>query len=138
MDVDKLNICNVDFGRRRCAYCRVDVEVALVEHNRVIRVLNVDILVRDIADVSVTSCRACPGLQTGAILAVEEGYVLDPSIGDEVFNTSVLADGSHANTVCAVAPEVFDKNVGRVWLWGKAVVTYIDASVRHCQTIDVE
>lgn len=138
MDVDKLNICNVDFRRRRCAYCCVNVKVALVEHQRVISVLNVDILVRDIADVSVTRCRACPCLQTGAILAVEEGHVFDPGVGDEIFDAGVLADGSHADTMRAIAPEIFHEDVGCVWLWGKAVVTYVDASVRHCQTIDVE
>jgi hypothetical protein len=138
VNVDELDIGDVDLRRGRFADSGVDIEVALVEYNRVIGVLDVDILVGNVADISVAGCRACPGLQAGAVLAVEKSDVLDPGIGDEVFDAGVLADGTHADTMCAVAPKVLDKDVGRVWLRAEAVVTHVDAGVGYGQTVHIQ
>jgi hypothetical protein len=38
----------------------------------------------------------------------------------------------------AIAPEVLNVDVGRVWLGWEAVVTDIDASVRYSQSVNIE
>jgi hypothetical protein len=38
----------------------------------------------------------------------------------------------------AIAPEILNVDVGRVWLWGEAVVTDIDTSVGHSQSINIK
>lgn len=46
--VDEVNVRDVDFARVRCARRLVDIEIALVKHQRCIRVLNMDVLVSNI------------------------------------------------------------------------------------------
>jgi hypothetical protein len=38
----------------------------------------------------------------------------------------------------AVAPEILNVDVGRVWLRREAIVADIDTSVRYSQSVDVE
>lgn len=138
MDVDELNIRNVDLTRVLRTGCVVDVEVALIQHNWRIRVLNQNILVGDIVNVSVSDIRACPSLETRAVLAVEKRNVFHPGVGDEVLHAGILADGAHGYAVCAIAPEIFDEDIGCVGFGGEAVVADVDAGVGHGQTVDVE
>lgn len=51
-DVDEVDVGDVDLGWVRCASRLVDVEVALVKHDGVVGVLNINVLVCDVRDVS--------------------------------------------------------------------------------------
>lgn len=60
------------------ALLRLDVEVALIEHDWAVSVLNADVLVGDVVDATVANVFASPGLQTGAVLV---GLVCNRSKG---------------------------------------------------------
>jgi hypothetical protein len=110
----------------------------LIEHNRIIRILNPDILIRDIVNISIPNIRAGPSLQARAVLPIEQCDVLDVRVGDVVLDAGVLADGAHGNAVRAVAPQVLNEDVGRVGFRGEAVVADVDARVGHGEAVDVE
>lgn len=57
---------------------------------------------------------------------------------DEILDTGVLSDTSHADTVSVVAPQVLHEDVGGVWLGREAVVANVDAGVGHTETIHVQ
>lgn len=67
-DILKPNVGDVHLGRKLGAFGRLDVEVALVEHDRVVRVLDVDVFVCDVRDAAVADLLAGPGFETGSIL----------------------------------------------------------------------
>lgn len=138
IDVDKVDVRDVDIAWVRRASCVVDVEVALVKHNRRISVLNVNVLVCDVVDVAVSDVRASPGLETSTVLAVKQGDVFEPCVGDEVFDTGILANGAHGDTVSTVAPEILDEDVGGIGLRAEAVVANVDAGVGHGQAVNVQ
>lgn len=71
-------------------------------------------------------------------LAVHQGHVLNPGMLDDIFDSRVLSDTSHADTVGVVAPQVLHENVGGVGLGGEAVIADIDAGVGHTETVHVE
>lgn len=48
--------------------CRVDVEIALIEHHGLIGVFNVDVPIRDVVDSTVAGICTGPGLQTSTVL----------------------------------------------------------------------
>ena len=137
-DVDEVDVGDVDFAWVGSACRLVDVEVALVEHDGRVCVLDVDILVGDVVDESVADVRACPGLEARAVLPVEERHVFDPGVGDVVLYAGVLADGAHGHAVGAVAPQVLNEDIGRVGLGGEAVVANVDAGVCYGETVNVE
>lgn len=138
VDVQEVDVGDVDFAWVRGAGCVVDVEVALVQNDGGICVLDVDVLVGDVIDISVANVWTSPGLETSAVLAVEQSDILQPCIGDVVLDTGVLADGTHGDTMSAVTPEILDEDVGSVGLGAKAVIANIDTGVGHSKTIDVE
>jgi hypothetical protein len=137
-NVDEVNVRNVDFARILCTGRLIDVEVALIQHNRTIGVFDVDVFVSNVVDISVPNVRPCPRFQARAILAIEEGYIFDPCIGDVVFHTRILSDRAHADAVSAITPEVLDKDIGGVGFGGETIVTDIDAGVGDGETIDIE
>lgn len=137
-DVDEVDVGDVDAAGVLGADGLVDVEVALVEHDGEVGVLDADVLVRDVADVAVADVRAGPGLEPRAVLAVEQRHVLDVRVGDVVQHARVLPDAAHAHPVRAVAPQVAHQDVGRVGLGREAVVAHVDARVEHRQAGDVE
>ena len=114
MDVLEKNVRDVDLRRLRSADLRVDVEVASVEDDRPVDVLNVHAVVGDVVDVAISDVGAGPRLQASAVLGVQHRHVGDVSVLDVVQDARVLADRSHADTVSAVAPEVFDVDVAGV------------------------
>ena len=59
-DVDGRGILSTSGG--------VDVEVALIQDNGLVGILNVDILVGDVVDTAITNVRSSPGLETGTSL----------------------------------------------------------------------
>lgn len=67
-EVQKEHVRDVDLARVRLALGSVDVEVALVEHNRPVGVADDEVLERDVADEAVADGRAGPGFQAGAVL----------------------------------------------------------------------
>jgi hypothetical protein len=71
IDVDKIDIRNVDITRilrtRRIVY----IEVALIQYNGMIGILDVNVLVGDVVDISVPHIWTRPSLQTRSILAIE-------------------------------------------------------------------
>lgn len=103
-NIQKVDIGNVHFRRIFRACCFVDVEIALIKDNRSIRILDVNVLVGDVVDVSVANVWAGPSLETSTVLAIQESYVLDPRIRDVIFDAGILPDGTHRHTVGAVAP----------------------------------
>lgn len=131
INIDEVDISDIDLARVRRTRRIVDLEIALVKHNRMVRILDMDVLVGDIIDEAVADIRASPGLEAGAVLAVEQRDVLDPRVGDVVFYAGVLADGAHGDAVRAVAPQVLDEDVGRVGLGAEAVVADVDACVGY-------
>lgn len=108
IDVQKLDVGDVHFGRVSGTCRIVDVEIALVQDDGSIGVLNVDVLVSYVVDVAISDVRTSPCLETSAVLSVEKGNVLNPGIGDEVFDAGVLSDGAHRDTMCSVTPEIPD------------------------------
>lgn len=54
--------------RKLGALGRLDVEVALVEHDRVVCVLDVDVFVCDVPDAAVADVFASPCFETGSVL----------------------------------------------------------------------
>lgn len=68
IDVVKDNVGDVDGGRVCCTLGCIDVEIALVQHNGLIGVLDVDVAVSDVVNASVADVLASPGLETGTIL----------------------------------------------------------------------
>lgn len=138
VNVDEIHVRDVYLTGILRASCPVYVEVALIQHNRSIRVLNVHVLVRDIVNVAVAHIWTSPGFEPCPILAVEQCDVFEPRVGNIVFDTRVLANGAHRDAVRAVAPEVLDEDVGCIGLGGEAVVTDVDAGIGDGQAIDVE
>jgi hypothetical protein len=57
---------------------------------------------------------------------------------NDVLDSRILSDTSHADTVCVVAPQVLHENVGGVGLGREAVIADIDAGVSHTETVHVE
>lgn len=68
IDVVKDDVGDVDSGRVGCTLGRIDVEVALVQDNGGVGVLNMDVAVGDVVDASVANVLTSPGLETGTIL----------------------------------------------------------------------
>lgn len=68
---------------------------------------------------------------------IQHNNILDNSVADIVFDTRILSDTAHADSVCAIAVQVLDIDVCGIWLWREAVVTNIDPSVAHSQTVDI-
>ena len=93
------------------------------------RILNVYILVGNVVYVSVASGRTGPCLESGAVLSVQESNVLHVCVGDVVFDTGILTNGTHADAVGTVAPQVLDVDVGRVGFGREAIVANIDTGV---------
>ena len=71
-------------------------------------------------------------------LTVEQGHILNPGVLNNILDTRVLSDTSHAYTVGVIAPQVLHKDVGSVWLGREAVVTNVDAGVGHAQAVHVQ
>lgn len=138
VDVDKVDIGDVDLARILGAGGIVDVEVALVQNDRSICVFDVNVLVGDVVDVAEANIWASPGLQARSVLTVQEGNIFNPSIGDVVLDARILTDGSHADTMRAITPQVLDVDVGCVWLGTEAVITNIDTSVCDSEAIHIE
>lgn len=100
----------------------VDVEITLVQHDRGIGVLDMDVFVSDVVDTTEADVGAGPGLDASSrlsicqhdgiqsrernmsYLAVQYGDVLNPGVLDNVLDTRVLSNTSHAHTVGVVAP----------------------------------
>jgi hypothetical protein len=138
MDIDELNIRNVNLARILRTSRIIDVEIALIQHNRCIRVLHKNVLIRDVINISVANIRASPSLETRAVLAIQERDVFHPGVGNIVFDAGILADGTHGYAMCAVAPEIFDEDVGCVGFGREAVVADVDAGICHGQPVDVK
>lgn len=137
-DVDEVDVCDVDLARVCGASGLVDFEVALVQHNWVVCVLDIDIFVCDIVHVAVANIGACPSFEACTILAVEKGDIFDPRIGDVVLDAGVLAYGAHRDAMSAVAPQVLDEDVGGVGFGREAVVTDIHTGVGNSKAVNVE
>jgi len=60
VNVQEVDVGDVDVRRVCCARRLVDVEVALIEDNGIIRVLDVDVFVCDVADVTVADIWSGP------------------------------------------------------------------------------
>jgi hypothetical protein len=71
-------------------------------------------------------------------LAVQQSHILNPGILDNVLDTRVLSDTSHAHAVGVVAPQVLHEDVGCVGLGREAVVANVDTSVCHTQTVNIQ
>jgi hypothetical protein len=76
--------------------------------------------------------------QCWSYLAVQQGHILDPGVLDDVLNTRVLPDTSHAHTVSVVAPQVLHEDVGCVRLGREAVIANINPGVGHAQAVYVQ
>lgn len=103
-DVQEPDICDFDFGRVRCTSRLVDVEVALVKDDRCIRVLDVNVLVSNVVDITVANIRSSPSFETSTVLTIQQGNVLDPSVRDVVLDARILSNRAHRHAVSAVAP----------------------------------
>ena len=69
MDIIKRDVGDVDLRWVSRALRRINVEVALVQHDGMVRIFDVDVLVRDVVDPPVSDVLSCPCLETGAVLA---------------------------------------------------------------------
>lgn len=134
----KHDVADVDPAGELPTRRRIPVKVALIQHNRRVRVLNVDVPIRYVAHVSVAHIGSRPGFQPRPVLAVKEGDVFEKGVGDVVHFARVLAYAAHGDAVGAVAPEVRDVDVCRVWFRGEAVVADVDAGVEDGEARDVE
>jgi hypothetical protein len=70
IDILKDDVCEIHAGRVGGALRSVDVEVALVQDDRVVGVLDADVLVRDVVDAAVADIGTGPCFETGAVLIV--------------------------------------------------------------------
>ena len=77
-------------------------------------------------------------LRSLSYLAIQQSHVLNPGMLNNVLDSRVLPNASHADTVGVVAPQVLHENVGGVGLGGEAVIANIDAGVGHTETVHVE
>lgn len=164
--VQEVDVCNVHLRRVRCTGRLVDVEIALIKNDRSVSVLDVDILVGDVVDVAIADVGTGPRFEASTILSVEQGDVLDPSVRDVVFDSGILADGTHRYAVCSITPEisaqtvsgssaevrtdpctmvsifissyVLHKDISGVGLRREAIVADIDASIGHSQPVYIE
>lgn len=137
-DVDEVYVRDVDLARIVGAVGRRNVEVALVQHHRIVRVLYYYIFVRHVVDIAIANIWPSPGLEPRTILAIEKCNIFDPRIRDKVLDAWVLADGSHGDAVGAIAPEVLHEYIGRVGLWAEAVVSDIDPGIGDGQSVYVQ
>lgn len=115
------------------------------------------VLVRDVVDAPKADVRSSPSLETDAVLefrlgsiahksmwgrvsylAVQQSHILNPGILNDILDSRILSNTSHADTVGIVAPQVLHENVGCVGLGREAVITDIDAGVGHTETVHVE
>ena len=138
MDVFEQDVRDIDPGGLSRADLWVDVEVAGVEDDGPVDVLDVHAVVGDVVDVAVSDVGAGPGLETSAVLGVQHGHVGNVSVLDVVQDAWVLANRAHADTMGAIAPQVLDVDVRGVGLGGETVITDVDSAVGDADALDVQ
>ena len=70
-------------------------------------------------------------------LSVQHDNVLNVCIRNIILDPSILTNAAHANSVCAIAVDILDENVGCVGFRTEAIITNIDPGVSDSETIDV-
>jgi hypothetical protein len=68
INVLKGDVGDIDGRRVLSTSSGVDVEVALIQDDGLVSVLNVNILVGDVVDTAIANIRSSPGLETGTSL----------------------------------------------------------------------
>lgn len=116
INVNEVDVCDVHLARVFCTRRFVDIEIALIQHNWGVCVLNVYILVRYVVNITISNVWSSPRFESCTVLAIDECDVLEPRVRDVILDAGVLANGAHRDTVGAVTPQVLDKNVGGVGL----------------------
>lgn len=117
---------------RQCTYwelvakCLILLTIALSDRNRIVVVLVVETIIRDILDASETTSSvqkalelgldAGPNLDSGAIAGIRHGNVVNVQILHNIGLALVLAEGADANAMGAIADEVLDDDIGTVGL----------------------
>lgn len=158
VNVVKDNVCEVNCRGVSSTFGGVYVEVALIQNDRSIGVLDMDVAVGDVVDATVSDVLTGPCLETGSVLlgsaspvtevfqllcscsylSIQQSHVLDMRILDIIHLTRVLSNASHANTVGVVAPQVLHEDIGSVWLWGEAIIANVDSSVCHAESVHIQ
>lgn len=158
VNVVKDDVGEVDCRRVGGALGGVDVEVALIQNDRSIGVLDMDVAVGYIVDATVSDILAGPCLETGSVLgrlawpvtgvlqlfrllshlSIQQCDVLNMRILDVIHLTRVLPNASHADTMGVVAPQVLHENIGCVGLWRKAVIADVDSGICHAESVHVQ
>lgn len=88
IDVLKDNVREVHARRVGSTLCSVHVKVALIQDNRIVRVLDVDVLVSDVVDAAIANIGTSPCLETSTVLIELD---VDLELKGRVFLTSPLS-----------------------------------------------
>jgi hypothetical protein len=70
-------------------------------------------------------------------LSVQHDNILNVCIGNIILDPSILTYAAHANSMCAIAVDILDENVGCVGLRTEAIVANIDPGVSDSEAVDV-
>lgn len=139
LEVLDCDVGDGEVGGELVAQRDVFLAVALRDLDGVVDVLNYHAVVGDVGDftgaASTLQIAGQGGQSTGpdldacAVGGVGHGDVGDVDVLDDVDLADVLSERANRDTVGAVADEVLNDDVGRVWLERDAVVTVVDVGV---------
>ena len=71
-------------------------------------------------------------------LPIQQGYVLNVRVFDNVHYPWILSDAAHANPMSVIAPQVLHEDVGGVWLGREAIISNVDPRICDLQPINIK
>lgn len=57
---------------------------------------------------------------------------------DNIFDSGILPNTSHANAVGVIAPQILHEHVGGIWLGSEAVISHLNPRICDSETVHVE
>ena len=133
--VPDLNITDSQTGGKLIAERQVLLAIALRNLDGVVHIRHRQSVVRDVVDATQATAsleitrerrgRARPDLDARQVTRVEHGDVVHEDVLDDIRFAGVLAEGSDADAVAAVAVNVLDQDLGAVGLEAHAVVSVV-------------
>ena len=115
-----------------------------------------DIFVRDVVDSTITHVLASPRLKARTILSllvmtshgvsssrqtylpIQQGYILNVRVLDDVHYSWILPDTAHANPMGVIAPQVLHEDVGGIWLGREAIISNVDPCICNLQPVHIK
>lgn len=73
----------------------------------------------------------------GTYLGIQHRDVLNMRVVDVILDSSILANGTHTDTVCTITVDVLNEDVGGVRLRAEAVITNVDPGITNSESINI-